>query len=237
MSLKIAWGQVATFKLATFAGAPLAESFEGEYMFDTSPANRTRPNGRVDFDFGAAVNLKVIMGVNSNVVPGATAYSVTGDISAYPPSGSAVVTNLTKSATSWNELDETFRYWWFDFAQATPTPEIGKLAFFTNLLEVDKNYQERHKTGNEEGNVLRKGDFGQEEKYHRYRRAIREYPFRHIPRAQMLQFDEKIRVTEEAAIYDDKFDKPLYGYVTMRGGVDAERADKYNLTVRFTEYI
>lgn len=237
MSLKIAWGQIATIDYATFVGAPLPYTFEGEYMFDTSPPNTTKPNGRVDFDFTANVNIKLIVGVNSNVVGGATNYKVTGDISVYPPSGSAVATNLTKAATSWNELDETFRYWWFEFQQATPTPEIGKLAFFTNLLEVDKNYLERHKTGSEEGNVIRQGDFGQAKKHHRYIKQIRDYPFRYIPRSQMLQFDEEIRITEEAVIYDDKFNKPLYGFVTMRGGVDAERADKYNLNVRFTEYI
>lgn len=211
-------------------------TYEKEFAVDNSPASKWRTTaltGNILFDLGSAVNIKAVFAGGTNIISGDTTWKIRAGTTSDTEDYNA---GLTKAIKSYLEIDQTYRYWKFDFVGIGGSyREFGKLALFGGLYEFPWNYRWEYQAGNEEGNNVINGYNGSIKKIHKYQRAIRTLNFERMGKAQYQFFNETLRPLEECVYYDDRESEAFYGVPIFRRGATASRAHRYSMVLNFTE--
>jgi hypothetical protein len=222
---------------ATLTASSKADSYEKEFVYDDSQANKWRTTSITTesllIDHGAAKTIKTVFIDGSNIESGDTTFTIQAGTTVAATDWGP--TALTKDTKSYLELNQTYRYFLMKVTKASGSyTEFGKFELYQDRDAFTKNNQIDREMGSEKVFEIRRGRAGQIYRKFLYRANIRRWTFLNILQAQADLFDQTYGELEDCVLWDDQLQEAFYGIIDI-STLTTNRCENYNCTLSFRE--
>lgn len=213
-----------------------AQSYEVESLYDETLATKARTTGitaeEINFDLGAAYNIKAIYYQGCNIVSGDTLYTIQAGTTAAATDYGPLA--LTKAAKALIPIDQTYRYWKVKATKASGSYiEWEKFDLLLQYYVFDENFNQKRKCGLDEKYIESVDDYGNTINYNTSQLQAIDWEFQHISKEQRDEF--KTAATFSEVITFDPGEQEAYCGRLRISRPEIDFVERYDLNFTFRE--
>lgn len=189
--------------------------YEEEYVQDHTPMSVWQGDAAastISMDYGSAVYQAAIWVGGTNLVSTDTLHKYGVGAAA---AANTVEKSLTKAASAFSEIGETYRYGKYSSTVASGNPEAGKIYVAQYKYVLGNDIQRGFTGGNVSSYITNRGRYGQIHRELQYSKRIYSFDMAGISDVQKEIFDETLREEENVIFWDGELQKAFFGVLTL----------------------